>query len=81
MSSSPRPLRDCTSVPRADGDAAASAGEPDRNASGSEAGAVQAGAGSASPLPARPGVGRCRYTRLPRLVKVRCVTCRFDVRP
>ena len=68
-------LRDCTFVPHADRDAASGASEPGRGAAGKEIATAQAGASSAASLPARPGVGRCRYTRLPRLVKASCLAC------
>ena len=43
-----------------------------RGSPGADAAASSASAGGDSRmLPARSGVGRCRYTRLPRLVKAR----------
>ena len=77
----PHSAHDCTAAPHTGRDAAAGAGEPGRSAVGLEAGAVQSGASRAASLPARPGVGRCSYTRLPRLVKVSCSPCCSEVRP
>ena len=71
----PHSAHDYMFAPHTGRDTAAGAGEPDRDALGSEAGAPQAGASSAASLSARPGVGRCHYTRLPGLVKVSCFPC------
>jgi len=56
---------------------AGSAPAPGRGAAEGAAGRDTApGAAEPAPgLPARPGVGRCRYTRLPRLVKARPTRC------